>query len=180
MINMSPETEQVILVDEQDQQTGVMNKLEAHQKGSLHRAFSVFILNDKNELLLQQRADTKYHSPGLWSNTCCSHPAPGETTLMAAHRRLQEEMGFDCELKPMFTLRYESEVGDGLTENEYDHIYYGSYNGSVTPAEDEVQEYKFAALPDIMDWIEEYPEDFTAWFHIVLPKFVEHLRKSGS
>ena len=113
----------VIVVNEKDEWLGSMEKLLAHKEGVLHRAFSVFVVNDKNELLLQQRAEGKYHSGGLWSNTCCSHPAPGESTTAAAHRRLQEEMGFDCDIEKIFELRYKSDVGNGLIENEYDHIY---------------------------------------------------------
>jgi isopentenyl-diphosphate delta-isomerase len=132
----------VIVVNEKDEWMGTMEKMEAHINGTLHRAFSVFILNDSAELLLQQRAAGKYHSAGLWSNTCCSHPMPAESTLAAAHRRLKEEMGFDCELKPLFTLRYKAVVGD-LIENEYDHIYIGKYNGPVTMNTEEVQNFKF-------------------------------------
>src|SRR5690606_31322221 len=121
---MISQQDYVILVNEQDEELGAMEKLIAHQQGLLHRAFSIFIVNDKNEILLQQRADDKYHSGGLWSNACCSHPSPGENTLQAAHRRLQEELGFDCELHSLSQLRYKADVGNGLVENEYDYIFW--------------------------------------------------------
>ena len=127
--------EQVILVNEQDEQTGVMEKMEAHQKALLHRAFSVFIFNDKGELLLQQRASDKYHSGGLWTNTCCSHPNPDEETITAAQRRLKEEMGFTTKLSKAFDFIYKSEFSNGLTEHEFDHVFTGYYNGEIHPDE---------------------------------------------
>lgn len=172
---MALDTTSVILVNERDEWLGTMEKLEAHKKGALHRAFSVFVTNDKNELLLQQRADGKYHSGGLWSNTCCSHPAAGESTLSGAHRRLQEELGFDCELEPIFTLRYKSDVGNGLIENEYDHIYIGQYNGHVAANAEEVQDYRYVSVDELQDWIERSPNEFTAWFHLALPKFIAYI-----
>lgn len=172
---MALDTGNVILVNEQDEWLGTMEKLEAHQKGLLHRAFSVFVVNDKNEMLLQQRADGKYHSGGLWSNTCCSHPAPGESTMAAAHRRLQEEMGFDCEIEPIFTLRYKSDVGNGLIENEYDHIYVGRFNGSVHINAEEAKSYQYIEISKLEEWLKNEPEAFTAWFHLALPKFIAHL-----
>lgn len=172
---MALDTTSVILVNEHDEWLGTMEKLEAHQKGALHRAFSVFVTNDKNELLLQQRAYGKYHSGGLWSNTCCSHPAAGESTLSGAHRRLQEELGFDCELEPIFTLRYKSDVGNGLIENEYDHIYIGQYNGHIAANIEEVQDHKYISVDELQKWIERSPNEFTAWFHLALPKFIEYI-----
>jgi isopentenyl-diphosphate Delta-isomerase len=168
--------DKVVTVNEQDEQLGTLDKLEAHQKGTLHRAFSIFILNKNNELLLQQRAATKYHSQNLWSNTCCSHPMPGEDTLEAAHRRLMEEMGFDCDLEFIFTLRYCSEVGNGLTENEMDHVYVGRYNGPVNANPEEVQNYRFISIEKLLQLSAAEPQKFTAWLHLALPKFAQHLK----
>ena len=131
----------VILVNEQDRQTGTMEKMEVHQKAILHRAFSVFIFNDKGEMLLQKRAVKKYHSGGLWTNTCCSHPQPGEDTLEAAGKRLQEEMGFNTTLNKAFTFIYKAELDNGLTEHEFDHVFIGNFNGEVQPDPEEVEDY---------------------------------------
>jgi isopentenyl-diphosphate delta-isomerase len=169
-------TDSVILVNEQDEWLGTMEKLAAHREGLLHRAFSVFVLNDKQELLLQQRALNKYHSGGLWSNTCCSHPFPAESTESAAHRRLQEEMGFDTELTPLFNFRYKSDVGNGLVENEFDHIYIGYYSQSLSePNPTEVMAQQYCSIAEIEKWMKEKPEDFTAWFHLAFPIFINSL-----
>lgn len=165
--------EKVIRVNEQDEYLGLADKMQAHIEGILHRAFSVFIMNDNGEMLLQQRALSKYHSPGLWSNACCSHPRFGESTTAAAHRRMVEEMGFDCEMEKIFTFRYKAEVGQGLIENEYDHIYIGNYNGKVLPDEKEVACYKFIAIDDLQEWMDKEPHLFTAWFKLALPQFIE-------
>lgn len=170
-------TGHVILVNERDEWLGTMEKLEAHKKGLLHRAFSVFVVNDENQLLLQRRAINKYHSGGLWTNTCCSHPHPAESTMTGAHRRLVEEMGFDCELEPIFTLRYNAEVGNYLIENEYDHVYLGYYNSDVTLNEEEACDYKWMALDEIQEWINNNPEEFTVWFKLALSEFITHLNK---
>lgn len=167
----------VILVNERDEWIGTMDKLEAHREGILHRAISVFIFNDRKELLLQRRAAGKYHSAGLWTNTCCSHPMPGESTLSAAGRRLQEEMGFSTALQPVFDLRYKADVGDGLTENEFDHIFIGSYSADVRPDPAEVSEARFFPLDFIDSWMTREPQVFTAWFHLALPKIVAHIRQ---
>lgn len=174
---MNPYKDHVIVVNEKDEWMGTIDKMKAHQEGILHRAFSVFIINNKNELLLQQRAADKYHSGGLWSNTCCSHPAPGESTLAAAHRRLNEEMGFDCELESLFSLRYKSEVGNQLIENEFDYIYIGRYNGIVTINTEEAKDYAFVSAEKIKEMIAESPEIFTAWFKLAIPKFLERLQQ---
>ncbi len=166
---------EVILVNEQDEPVGTMDKMEAHHEGALHRAFSVFILNEKGEMLLQQRAADKYHSGGLWSNTCCSHPYPNEDTQTAAHRRLEEELGFDTELEPMFILRYKSDVGNGLIENEYDHIFIGTHSAQPAINTAEVMACKFSAMVEIENWLTERPEDFTAWFRLAFPLFQRHL-----
>ena len=163
----------VITVSEQDEATGTEEKLKAHEDGTLHRAFSVFVFNDKHELLLQQRATSKYHSGGMWTNTCCSHPAPGEDTLAAAHRRLQEEMGFDCPLQYLQPFRYRADMTNGLIENEYDHLYTGIYNAAVHPNPDEVQAIKFLSLDAIREWIDNEPEAFTAWFKMIFPKLMD-------
>lgn len=163
--------DEVILVDEQDNVIGSMEKLSAHKQGLLHRAFSVFVMNDRGELLIQQRASGKYHSAGMWSNTCCSHPRPGEGNEDAAHRRLKEEMGFDCPLDPIFTLLYKADVGNGLIENEYDHIFLGTYSGDVHPNPDEVQAYQYISLDKLQVWMTSEPESFTPWLHLALPEF---------
>jgi isopentenyl-diphosphate Delta-isomerase len=166
----------VITVNEQDEWTGTMEKMRAHEEGVLHRAFSVFVLNEHNEMLLQQRSLGKYHSGGLWTNTCCSHPAPGESTVAGAHRRLMEEMGFDCELQPLFKFRYKADVGGGLIENEYDHIYIAQYNGKIEPNPDEVMDYKYLPLDEVLSWLKESPQDFTTWFNLAMPEFTSLLR----
>jgi isopentenyl-diphosphate Delta-isomerase len=140
------ELNEVILVDEQDVEIGSMEKLEVHQKGLLHRAFSVFVFNDKQELLLQQRALEKYHSPALWTNTCCSHPSPGETTISAARRRLQEEMGFDTELDFAFHFTYKAEFENGLTEHEFDHVFIGTFNDHFIPNPAEVMDIRYESM----------------------------------
>jgi isopentenyl-diphosphate delta-isomerase len=159
--------EYVILVNENDQEIGKMEKQEAHEKGLLHRAFSVFIFNDQKELLLQQRALTKYHSAGLWTNTCCSHPRVNETIVDAAHRRLQEEMGFDCLLEVKTSFIYKADFDNGLTEHEFDHVLVGNFNGEVIINSAEVASYKWVEL----DWLKQdmvkNPNTYTAWFKII-------------
>lgn len=172
---MHLKTNEVILVNQKDEWLGTMEKLKAHKEGSLHRALSVFIFNNKNQLLLQQRAAGKYHSGGLWSNSCCSHPAPGESSMAAAHRRLKEELGFDCNLQEIFTVTYHANVNNELTENEYDHIFIGSYDGSISPNVAEVQEYKFISLSDLETELNKKPGDFTPWLHIIFPKIKAYL-----
>jgi isopentenyl-diphosphate delta-isomerase len=162
--------EHVILIDENDKPIGTMGKLEAHQKGLLHRAFSVFIFNDKGELLLQKRASTKYHSPGLWTNTCCSHPLPGEETLAAAKRRLKEEMGMDALLIHKTSFVYKTNFDNGLTEHEFDHVFIGNYNANPVLNEDEAEEYKWMSLENIKSDIQRSPENFTSWFKIAMEK----------
>lgn len=169
----------VILVNEQDEPVGTMEKLEAHQKGLLHRAFSVFVVNENGEMLLQQRAQDKYHSGGLWTNTCCSHPLPGEDDLAAAHRRLMEEMGFDCQLQEIFSFTYRAEFDNGLTEHEFDHVFFGEYNGAVKPDTAEVQATRYLSLDAIRHLLLSEPETFTHWFHLAFPKiaaFIEGQR----
>jgi len=165
--------EQVILVNEQDEETGVMEKMEVHEKALLHRAFSVFIFNDKGEMLLQQRAAKKYHSPYLWSNACCSHPRPGEQTLMAAQRRLNEELGFETTLYPTFQFIYKVPFDNGLTEHEYDHVYTGTYNGIIQPNKNEVLDYCFKTMDDIHYSLQSHPHKYTAWFIIAFPRVAD-------
>lgn len=162
--------EQVILVNEADQEIGFMEKMEAHEKAVLHRAFSVFILNDAGEMLLQQRASNKYHSANLWTNTCCSHPKPGELTKSAAHRRLQEEMGFDTPLEKAFDFVYKAPFDNGLTEYEFDHVFIGNYQGNIQPNPLEVKDYAFRTFENINQQIATKPTEFTSWFLIAFPK----------
>ncbi|MBX9732742.1 MAG: isopentenyl-diphosphate Delta-isomerase [Chitinophagaceae bacterium] len=162
--------EQVILVNEQDVELGFMEKIEAHEKALLHRAFSVFIFNDHDELLLQQRAISKYHSGGLWTNTCCSHPRPGESTIDAANRRLKEEMGFETKLYKAFDFVYKSDFENGLTEHEFDHVYIGYHNGLILPDHNEVENHAFRSLEKINEYMISYPHFFTSWFHIAFPR----------
>jgi len=170
--------EQVILVDEQDNPIGLMPKLEAHQKAVLHRAFSVFILNSKGELMLQQRAKHKYHSPGLWTNTCCSHQRQGETNIQAGMRRLQEEMGFTTDLKEIISFIYKAPFDNGLTEHEFDHVLIGYYEDSPIINHDEVADWKWMPLEDVKNDIDTYPELYTVWFVIIFTKFYDYLKNN--
>lgn len=167
--------EQVILVNEQDEQIGLMPKMEAHEKALLHRAFSVFIFNDKNELMLQQRALNKYHSPGLWTNTCCSHQRDGETNIQAGKRRLQEEMGFVVNLKESISFIYKAPFDNGLTEHEYDHVLLGNYNDIPVINSDEVADWKWMPIEAIKVDMELHPEIYTEWFKIIFSKFYDHI-----
>jgi isopentenyl-diphosphate delta-isomerase len=167
--------EQVILVDENDKQIGVMPKMEAHQKAVLHRAFSVFIFNDKNELMLQQRALQKYHSPGLWTNTCCSHQREGETNIEAGKRRLKEEMGFVTELLETTSFIYKVPFDNGLTEHEYDHVMVGYYNEVPNINKDEVTDWKWMSLDEVKKDLVMHPEHYTVWFKIIFDKFYQHI-----
>ena len=169
--------EQVILVDEQDNPIGLMPKLEAHQKAVLHRAFSVFILNAKGELMLQQRAKHKYHSPRLWTNTCCSHQRQGETNVQAGMRRLQEEMGFTTDLKEIISFIYKAPFDNGLTEHEFDHVLIGYYEDSPNINHDEVADWKWMPLEDVKNDIDTHPEYYTVWFVIIFTKFYNYLKK---
>lgn len=164
----------VITVNENDVPTGTIEKLQAHKEGVLHRAFSIFLVNDKNELLLQQRADSKYHSGGLWTNTCCSHPMPGEDTGTAAARRLYEEMGIKTSLEHIFSFIYKADVGGELIEHEFDHVFIGKYNGTVTPDSSEVKACKYLSLDKVAEWIEQEPGKFTEWMKIIFSRFYEY------
>lgn len=162
--------EEVVLVDKNDNPLGTMEKMQAHERGVLHRAFSVFIYNSKGEMMIHRRASSKYHSPGLWTNACCSHPRINETTKEAAHRRLMEEMGFDCELKKEFSFLYKADVGDGLIEHEFDHVFFGEFNGKPEINPDEVAEWKFVNPEILKEEIKNYSEKFTEWFKIAIKK----------
>lgn len=161
---------EVILVDENNQELGKAEKIEAHKKGWLHRAFSIFVFNSEGKLLLQQRAGEKYHSGGLWSNTVCSHPMPGETYDQAVHRRLQEEMGFDCELEQAFCFVYKAEFDNGLIENEYDCVFLGRYDGEIQVNPDEVSDYKWVEVDELRQDVKENPESYSFWLGIALRK----------
>jgi len=169
--------ENVVLVDRNDNPMGLMPKLEAHEKGVLHRAFSVFILNQKGQLMLQRRALDKYHSPGLWTNTCCSHPRESESNIEAGLRRLKEEMGFTTPLKPMFSFIYKSKFDNGLTEHEFDHVLLGYYDKQPFINTIEVSEWKWMSLDKIILEIKNKPEDFTVWFKIIFERFFNHIYK---
>lgn len=162
--------EQVILVNEDDVALGQMEKLEAHEKGLLHRAVSVFIFNSSKQLLLQQRSLSKYHSGGLWTNTCCGHPRPGETTVTAAKRRLMEEMGLDCSLLPVFKFQYHTQLDQGLTEHELDHVFVGFSDKLPRPNPEEACAYRYAALADIRNDLLLRPEIYTVWFRLIMER----------
>jgi isopentenyl-diphosphate delta-isomerase len=167
--------EQLILVNELDEMVGTMEKMEAHQKAMLHRAFSIFIFNSKGEMLLQQRAEEKYHCGGLWTNSCCSHPRPEEETAAAAKRRLQEELGFTTPLKKVFDFVYKAPFSNGLTEYEFDHVFFGEYEGDLKPDPKEVAAVRYLSVSTIRSMMEEEPTQFTPWFHIAFPKMMDWL-----
>lgn len=169
--------EEVVLVDEHDREIGLMEKIEAHEKALLHRAFSVFIFNENGEMLLQQRAFTKYHSGGLWTNACCSHPRQNEEVMQAAQRRLQEEMGFTTELKKAFSFTYKAAFDNGLTEHEFDHVFIGTYNGVINFNKDEVHRYKYVSIAQIENMLALNPPDYTVWFKIAFEKVKEWMEK---
>ena len=167
--------ELVILVNEKDEQIGLMPKMEAHEKALLHRAFSVFVFNSKNELMLQQRALGKYHSPGLWTNTCCSHQRDGESNIEAGVRRLQEEMGFSTSLEDTISFIYKAPFDNGLTEHEFDHILVGHYDDEPNINPEEVASWKWMSLEDVKKDMEMSPEHYTAWFKIIFEKYYNHI-----
>ncbi len=167
--------EKVILVNEKDEQIGLMEKIEAHEKALLHRAFSVFVVNDKNEMMLQQRAHEKYHSPGLWTNTCCSHQREGESNIDAGKRRLMEEMGFQTELEELFNFIYIAPFDNGLTEHELDHVMVGKFNGIPALNPDEAADWKWMSAIDVKNDIEKHPDIYTEWFKIIFDKYYNHI-----
>ncbi|MEM0998692.1 MAG: isopentenyl-diphosphate Delta-isomerase [Bacteroidota bacterium] len=175
--NNNMNEEHVVLVDEQNQHRGTMEKMEAHLKGELHRAFSVFVFNSHGELMLHRRATHKYHSGGLWTNTCCSHPRPGETLDTAVHRRLVEEMGFDTDLRYGFSFLYHQQVGE-LIEHELDHVWVGTYDGLPQPNPEEVDSWKFMAMEDVRADMDAHPERYTVWFRLCFD-LVDQYRTAG-
>ena len=177
---MLPEKEiladkRIILVDINDNVIGYGEKMEIHKQGKLHRCFSIVVINNKKELLLQRRAKNKYHCGGLWSNTCCGHPYPKEDVEDGAHRRLKEEMGFDCPLKKLTVFHYQAKFDNGLTENEIDHLFIGEYNGEVNPDPKEVGEIKWTKLETLKNDIARNPKEYTPWFKIIVSKHLKNL-----
>ena len=170
--------ELVVLVDEQDNEIGLMGKMAAHREGRLHRAISIFLFNDQGQMLLQQRAFSKYHSGGLWSNTCCSHPRHNESVLDAAHRRLLEEMGIRCELKNAFDFIYRAALGNGLTEHEFDHVLVGKFNGEPILNPDEAASWKWADVDVLAKDVAENPQKYTAWFKVAFCRVISACRTS--
>lgn len=162
--------DRIILVDEKDRETGTEEKMKAHREGKLHRAFSIFLFNSQGEMLLQRRAKSKYHCGSLWSNTCCSHPRKGEMLESAAHRRLMEEMGIDCEIKEVFSFIYSAKFENGLIENELDHVFIGRFDGEPKPNPEEVDECKWVSIIELMNDVNENPKSYTPWFKIILGK----------
>ena len=158
----------VVLVDEQDNPIGKMEKQQAHIEGLLHRAFSIFIFNSEKKLLLQKRASSKYHCGGLWTNSCCSHPRENENIQDAANRRLAEEMGMQCSLKPIFTFMYRAEFDNGLIEHEFDHVFFGESDQNPKINPEEVETYRYIAMEDLQQEVKEFPQNFTPWFIIAL------------
>jgi len=169
--------EKVVLVDKDDNQIGLMPKMEAHQKGILHRAFSIFLLNSDNQILLQKRSSKKYHSGGLWTNTCCSHPRDGENIINAGKRRLSEEMGINTDLIEAFKFTYKAKLENGLTEHEYDHVLIGKYNGNPILNEDEAEDYKWVSLEEVKKDIKKNEKDYTVWFIIAFDYFYKNFKK---
>lgn len=167
--------EEIILVDKNDKQIGTGEKMKVHKEGRLHRAFSIFVFNSQGELMLQKRASSKYHCGGLWSNTCCGHPRAGEDLEKAAHRRLDEEMGFDCELEEAFPFIYEVSLDHGLTEHEYDHVFIGDFDGKPAVNPEEADDWKWINLDDLSKDIEKNPGNYTYWFKIALEKLIPQM-----
>ena len=172
--------EQVILVDLDDCEIGVMEKMEAHKQAVLHRAFSVFLFNPQGKMLLQQRALTKYHSAGLWTNTCCSHPRPGEKLDDAVTRRLMEEMGITAKVSKAFDFIYQAELPDHLNEHEFDHVFIGNYDDEVRPNHLEVANFVYQSIEEVAANLQSYPEKYTVWFKIAFPKVVEWYQSNSS
>lgn len=168
--------EYVVLVNDKDHQIGLMEKMEAHIQGVLHRAFSIFLFNTKGEMLLQQRALSKYHSPGLWTNTCCSHPRDGESLEQATQRRLFEEMGMRCEMREAFDFIYKADVGQGLTEHEFDHVFVGTTDLKPEINKEEVADWKYMPVSDVAASMEAHPELYTVWFRIAFKQIEDYLK----
>ncbi|MFM8596915.1 MAG: isopentenyl-diphosphate Delta-isomerase [Flavobacteriales bacterium] len=171
--------ESVILIDDHDHEIGMLEKMEAHRLGLLHRAFSILIFNHKGELLLQQRAAHKYHSPLLWTNTCCSHQRPGESSLEAANRRLKEEMGMEATLQEAFCFIYKAKLDQGLTEHELDHVLIGYSNQNPVINKEEVEDYKWISMNELLNDLDQFPQTYTAWFKILLNQHLEEITKAA-
>jgi isopentenyl-diphosphate delta-isomerase len=169
----------LILVDENDMPLGTVEKMEAHEKALLHRAFSVFIFNSRGEMLLQQRAKNKYHSGGLWTNACCSHPYSDQDIVAAAEKRLKEEMGFSVPLTKAFEFVYKAGFDNGLTEHEYDHVFTGAYDGKISPNKEEVNDFCFKSLAAIKESLCLHPDQYTVWFKIAFPKMENYLAQNN-
>lgn len=167
--------EQVVLVSEKDEILGVMDKMQAHENGILHRAFSVFLFNDKGEMLLQKRAADKYHSPNQWTNAVCSHPRMGETYMEAAQRRLKEELGIETPINYRFNFLYKADVGQNLWEHELDHVFTGNFEGEFKLNEEEVSEVRYISIDELDKEMSANPENFTEWFKIILKEYKQHL-----
>lgn len=165
----------VVLITPQDEVIGQMEKLKAHEQGLLHRAFSVFLFDNQNRMLLQKRALSKYHSPGQWTNACCSHPRVGETYKEAAKRRLVEELGIEVPIEPKFHFLYKANVGGDLIEHELDHVFTGTYEGEFTLNKEEVDSIRYVTMEELDRELEEYPDHFTPWFKIILNEYKQHL-----
>jgi isopentenyl-diphosphate delta-isomerase len=167
--------DKLILVDKKDKQIGTEFKLKTHKEGRLHRAFSIFVFNEKGELLLQKRSSKKYHSGGLWTNTCCSHPKPGEETTSSAHRRLQEEMGFDCNISEIFSFVYKAKLDHCLTEHEFDHIFIGKFNQDPIINKQEAEDFKWATQKFLTQDIKNNPKTYTYWFQKIYKKVFQKI-----
>jgi len=172
--------EYILLVDEDDNVIGKEEKLKTHREGKLHRAFSIFVFNSKGELLLQRRAKSKYHSSNLWTNTCCSHQRPGETLEEAIHRRLKEEMGFDCDLKKIFSFTYKVNFANNLSEHEYDHVFIGNFDGEPAPNPEEVDEWKWVDLEELKKDMQKNPDNYTYWLKKSIDKVISARRPLSS
>jgi isopentenyl-diphosphate delta-isomerase len=175
---MDHQEQLLVLVNELDEPVGTMEKMETHRKALLHRAFSVFLFNSKGEMMLQRRALHKYHSGGLWTNACCSHPFPTETPEMGAKRRLEEELGLITEIFPAFSFIYKAELDNELTEYEYDHVFVGTYDGVVHINEDEVGDYCYRSMSDLKSDLELHPGQYTEWFKIAIPLLENYLKEN--
>ena len=167
--------EKVVLVNDKDEILGLMEKMQAHENGILHRAFSVFLFNSKGEMLLQKRASQKYNSPNQWTNACCSHPRIDETYLEAAKRRLNEELGINCELEEKFHFVYKADVGQNLWEHELDHVFVGNYDSEIQLNTEEVAEVRYISMEYLDQEMKQNPELFTEWFKIILKEYQHHL-----
>lgn len=169
--------EMIILVNYKDEEVGFEEKMKTHKKALMHRAFSIFIFNNNGEMILQKRAIEKYHCGGMWSNTCCSHPRKGEEVNNAAHRRLKEEIGFDCELIDMFTFHYKVKFNNGLTENEMDHVFLGFYDGKIKLNKKEASDFRWMKVENVEKEIKKNPDEFTVWFKIALKELKKSIKR---